>query len=74
ALFGEVGLLGEIRAVSRPADRIREAVALGFRRCAAPASSSPAAEGIVTTALESVADLVALLAHSASLSGSQSPG
>lgn len=74
ALFGEVGLLGEIRAVSRPADRVREAAALGFRRCAAPASSAPAAEGIVVTALETVADLVALLAPSAAPSGAQSPG
>ncbi len=38
AFFGEVGLLGEIRAVSRPAERVREARAHGFGRCAVPAS------------------------------------
>lgn len=38
AFFGEVGLLGEIRAVSRPSERLREARALGFSRCAVPAS------------------------------------
>ncbi len=70
ALFGEVGLLGEIRAVSRPADRVREAAALGFQRCAAPASSTLATPSIAVTALESVADLVALLVPA----GSQSPG
>ena len=38
AFFGEVGLLGEIRAVSRPAERLKEARAHGFARCAVPAS------------------------------------
>ena len=38
AFFGEVGLLGEIRAVSRPSERLREARAHGFARCAVPAS------------------------------------
>ncbi len=44
AFFGEVGLLGEIRAVSRPAERLREARALGFTRCAVPASVQPAGD------------------------------
>ena len=38
AFFGEVGLLGELRAVSRASERLREARALGFSRCAVPAS------------------------------------
>ncbi len=37
-LFGEVGLAGEVRAVSRPELRVREAARLGFDRCYLPAS------------------------------------
>jgi DNA repair protein RadA/Sms len=36
ALFGEVGLLGEIRSVHQPDLRAREAAALGFRRIISP--------------------------------------
>ncbi|HXG59151.1 MAG TPA: DNA repair protein RadA [Thermoanaerobaculia bacterium] len=36
AVFGEVGLLGEIRSVSQPDLRAREAAALGFRRVVVP--------------------------------------
>ena len=35
-LFGEVGLAGEVRAVSRPDLRVREAARLGFDRCLLP--------------------------------------
>ena len=35
-VFGEVGLVGEVRAVSRTAERAREAVRLGFSRCVLP--------------------------------------
>jgi len=45
-LFGEVGLGGEVRAVSRPQARIREAVKLGFQRCVLPRRSLPEAEGL----------------------------
>jgi DNA repair protein RadA/Sms len=38
-LFGEVGLTGEIRAVSRPELRVKEASRLGFNRCVMPNSS-----------------------------------
>ncbi|MEZ4601423.1 MAG: DNA repair protein RadA [Syntrophotaleaceae bacterium] len=38
-LFGEVGLTGEVRAVSRPELRIREAARLGFNRCYLPAGN-----------------------------------
>ena len=34
--FGEVGLSGEIRAISRAEDRVREAAKLGFARAYAP--------------------------------------
>ncbi|GAC1484081.1 MAG: hypothetical protein NVS2B12_38960 [Ktedonobacteraceae bacterium] len=36
ALIGEVGLSGEMRAVSRLALRVREAAKLGFKRCIVP--------------------------------------
>jgi len=35
-VFGEVGLTGEVRAVSRPAERVAEAHKLGFTRCILP--------------------------------------
>ncbi len=35
-LFGEVGLAGEVRAVSRPELRVKEAARLGFDRCFLP--------------------------------------
>jgi len=38
-LFGEVGLAGEVRAVSRPELRINEAARLGFDRCLLPAGN-----------------------------------
>jgi len=41
--FGEVGLSGEIRGVSRSEDRIREALKLGFGRGVVPAGSVQAA-------------------------------
>ncbi|NOQ51631.1 MAG: DNA repair protein RadA [Desulfuromonadaceae bacterium] len=38
-LFGEVGLTGEVRAVSQPELRVKEAARLGFNRCVLPQSS-----------------------------------
>jgi len=40
ALFGEVGLLGEVRSVSQADLRAREAAALGFRRVIVPQSNA----------------------------------
>lgn len=37
--FGEVGLSGEVRAVSMPDKRVQEAEKLGFKRCILPKSS-----------------------------------
>ena len=39
AFVGEVGLSGELRAVSQAGIRLREAAKLGFRRCVVPRSS-----------------------------------
>jgi DNA repair protein RadA/Sms len=42
AVFGEVGLAGEIRGVAQAALRVREAAQMGFRRCLLPhANISP---------------------------------
>ncbi len=38
-IFGEVGLTGEVRAVSRPELRVKEAARLGFNRCLLPAGN-----------------------------------
>ena len=38
-VVGEVGLAGEVRAVTQPEIRVREAAKLGFRRCILPAGS-----------------------------------
>ena len=38
-IFGEVGLGGEVRAVSRAESRVREAAKLGFTRCILPKSN-----------------------------------
>ena len=35
-VFGEVGLVGEVRAVGRAGERVREAARMGFRRCLLP--------------------------------------
>ncbi len=42
AIAGEVGLAGEVRAVHRPLERLREAHRLGFSRFVLPAASLPA--------------------------------
>ena len=36
AVFGEVGLAGEVRGISQSALRVREAAQMGFRRCIVP--------------------------------------
>ena len=36
AMFGEVGLAGEVRAISQAPLRVREAAQMGFRRCIMP--------------------------------------
>jgi len=38
-VFGEIGLTGEVRGVSRAEQRIREAQKLGFRRVIMPEKS-----------------------------------
>jgi DNA repair protein RadA/Sms len=38
-VFGEIGLTGEVRGVSSPEARVKEAAKLGFRRCLLPQST-----------------------------------
>jgi DNA repair protein RadA/Sms len=40
-VFGEVGLTGEVRGVSNPEARVREAAKLGFRTCVLPRANVP---------------------------------
>jgi DNA repair protein RadA/Sms len=49
AIFGEVGLGGEVRGAGQPGLRVREAAQMGFERCILPARNIPAdvPEGIV---------------------------
>ncbi|HCI79256.1 MAG TPA: DNA repair protein RadA [Ktedonobacter sp.] len=49
ALIGEVGLSGELRAVSRLPLRVREAAKLGFKRCIVPSASSKSARAEEST-------------------------
>jgi DNA repair protein RadA/Sms len=41
AVFGEVGLAGEVRGASQAALRVREAAQMGFTRCILPARNAP---------------------------------
>jgi DNA repair protein RadA/Sms len=55
ALFGEVGLGGEIRGVGQAALRIREAAQMGFKRCVLPARNVPSdAFGIELVGVETL--------------------
>jgi len=40
AMFGEVGLGGEVRAITQPALRVREAARMGFERCVLPLANA----------------------------------
>lgn len=63
-LIGEVGLAGEVRAVSQADVRVREAIKLGFARCVLPESSRrqlPGFEGIELQGVSSLADVWDLL-------------
>lgn len=58
-VFGEVGLSGEVRAVSQASQRVMEAKKLGFHRVILPKVSADAmepVEGIVLTGVSTVMD------------------
>ncbi|OQY17038.1 MAG: DNA repair protein RadA [Anaerolineaceae bacterium 4572_32.2] len=62
AIIGEVGLSGEVRAVSQTAARLKEAAQLGFQRCLLPKRArrgqEPLPEGIEAIPVRSVAEAV----------------
>lgn len=63
AVFGEVGLVGEVRGVAQPGVRLREAQRMGFRRCVVPRSNLPSRppEGMRVTGVASLGELFAHL-------------
>ena len=61
AVWGEVGLTGEVRAVGRADARLREAARQGFHRCVLPATNARGLEGPDGVTAEGVASLDQLL-------------
>ncbi len=57
---GEVGLTGEVRAVTRLSERLREAKKLGFARCFVPAAQTVAETiaGLEVVSVQSVQDAI----------------
>ncbi|WP_346662617.1 DNA repair protein RadA [uncultured Merdimonas sp.] len=66
-VFGEVGLSGEIRAVTMPEQRVAEAKKLGFRTCVLPAVSKKTlgdtgvSEGMKILGVSSISQVLELL-------------
>jgi DNA repair protein RadA/Sms len=63
AVFGEIGLAGEVRPAPRGQERLREAAKLGFRRALIPRANAPkqAIDGIEVVAVERLADALGAL-------------
>jgi DNA repair protein RadA/Sms len=61
AVFGEVGLAGEVRPAPRGQERLREAAKLGFTRAMIPKANLPKQriDGLDVFAVERVADAIA---------------
>ena len=59
-IFGEVGLTGEVRAVSHVEQRINEAIKLGFKKCIIPKGNADniKVKGIKIVAVENVEDML----------------
>ena len=64
AVFGEVGLAGEVRPVQRGQERLKEAAKLGFTHAIIPAANKPRQpiEGIEVVCVERLAEAVAFTA------------
>ncbi|NOZ95424.1 MAG: DNA repair protein RadA [Acidobacteria bacterium] len=60
-VFGEIGLLGEVRGVSRAAERIREAAALGFARALLPERDTGGTAELEASGLRRVEELLRVL-------------
>ena len=65
AVFGEVGLAGEIRPVPNGQDRLREAAKHGFRRVIVPQANAPktAVRGVDVIAASRIGDALAAVAE-----------
>lgn len=64
AVFGEVGLAGEVRATSQASVRVREAYAMGFKRCVIPHGNLTGLEyddGIEVIGVRNVSDALEAL-------------
>ncbi len=61
-VFGEIGLSGEVRAVSQAELRLKEAAKLGFTRALASAGIKAAPEGITVAEIGRLRELVELFA------------
>jgi DNA repair protein RadA/Sms len=76
-VFGEIGLSGEVRAVSRPELRLKEAQKLGFTNALVPRSrregQKPRADGTRLVEIASVGDLVSHLAAAGGRAGPPRP-
>jgi DNA repair protein RadA/Sms len=61
AVFGEVGLAGEVRPAPRGQERLKEAAKLGFTRAIIPKANLPkqGIDGLEVFAVERVADAIA---------------
>jgi len=63
AIFGEVGLAGEVRPAPRGQERLKEAAKLGFQRAIVPRANQPKAKiaGLEVLAVERIEQAVQLL-------------
>ncbi|MFB0517906.1 MAG: magnesium chelatase domain-containing protein, partial [Acidobacteriota bacterium] len=63
-IFGEVGLTGEVRGISQASSRIKEAAAMGFKKCILPKSnlaSSKQSQKIELTGVRSLREAMGSL-------------
>ena len=63
-VFGEVGLGGEVRAVSMPEQRVAEAKKLGFKHCIIPSvslESTKNIQGIKVSGVANISEAIALI-------------
>lgn len=63
-VFGEVGLAGEVRRVSRAPERMKEAMRLGFNRIVAPVSNlerGARAKGVIVSGISHIKELARLV-------------
>lgn len=62
-IFGEVGLAGEVRAISQVEPRVREAAKLGFKRCIMPKDNLKGLKTVSGMSLEGVSTIKEAIAR-----------